>query len=459
MATIKQRGDSYKITVSCGYDMNGKQIRRHLTWTPEPGMTKRQMQKELDRQAVLFEEKCRNGQVLDGNIKFAEFAEKWFADYAEKQLRPTTVARYRLLMPRINAAIGHIRLDKLQPHHLMEFYNNLSETGVREDTRYCSAVDFKALLKKRGMTKRALAEQAGVSVYVLDSVTRGANISAASAHKVVAALQLPLDKVFLPAGEKDTLAVSTVLHHHRLISSMLSTAVKWQLIFSNPCSRVVLPKNKHKEAVYLDEEQAADLLAALDKESMQHQVIVKLLLFTGMRRGELCGLEWKDVDFERAVIFVRRSSLYLPGKGVFEDETKNETSERCMKVSADVVTMLKAWRAEQSKQRLRMGDQWQTSDRLFTAWNGAPIRPDVITAWFHKFVTKNGLPPIHIHSLRHTNATLLIAAGTNLTTVAARLGHANSTTTSKIYAHAIKSADQAAAEVLQDILHPVKKQA
>lgn len=453
MATIKQRGDSYKITVSCGYDLNGKQIRRHLTWTPEPGMTKRQLQKELDRQAVLFEEKCRNGQVLDGNIKFAEFAEKWFAEYAEKQLRPTTVAGYRWALKRTLPAIGHIRLDKLRPHHLMEFYNNLSESGVREDTRYCSAVDFKALLKKRGMTKRALAEQAGVSVYVLDSVTRGANISAASAHKVVSALQLPLDKVFLPAGEKDTLAVSTVLHHHRLISSMLSTAVKWQLIFSNPCSRVVLPKNKHKEAVYLDEEQAADLLAALDKESMQHQVIVKLLLFTGMRRGELCGLEWKDVDFERAVVFVRRSSLYLPGKGVFEDETKNATSERCMKVSADVVTMLKAWRAEQSKQRLRMGDQWQTSDRLFTAWDGAPIRPDVITAWFHKFVTKNGLPPIHIHSLRHTNATLLIAAGTSLTTVAARLGHANSTTTSKIYAHVIQSADAAASAAIGSIVH------
>lgn len=453
MATIKQRGDSYKITVSCGYDLNGKQIRRHLTWTPEPGMTKRQIQKELDRQAVLFEEKCRNGQVLDGNIKFAEFAEKWFADYAEKQLRPTTIAGYRWALKRTLPAIGHIRLDKLRPHHLMEFYNNLSESGVREDTRYCSAVDFKALLKKRGMTKRALAEQAGVSVYVLDSVTRGANISAASAHKVVSALQLPLDKVFLPAGEKDTLAVSTVLHHHRLISSMLSTAVKWQLIFSNPCSRVVLPKNKHKEAVYLDEEQAADLLAALDKESMQHQVIVKLLLFTGMRRGELCGLEWKDVDFERAVVFVRRSSLYLPGKGVFEDETKNATSERCMKVSADVVTMLKAWRAEQSKQRLRMGDQWQTSDRLFTAWDGAPIRPDVITAWFHKFVTKNGLPPIHIHSLRHTNATLLIAAGTSLTTVAARLGHANSTTTSKIYAHVIQSADAAASAAIGSIVH------
>ena len=84
MAAIEKRGESYKIIVSCGYDLDGKQIRRQMVWKPEPGMTKRQIQKELDRQAVLFEEKCRNGQVLDGNIKFAEFAEKWFTDYAEK---------------------------------------------------------------------------------------------------------------------------------------------------------------------------------------------------------------------------------------------------------------------------------------------------------------------------------------------------------------------------------------
>ena len=459
MATIQKRGDTYRITVSCGYDLNGKQIRRTMTWAPEQGMTARQIKKELDRQAVLFEEKCRTGQVLDGNIKFADFAEKWFADYAEKQLKPTTVARYRLLMPRINAAIGHIRLDKLQPHHLMEFYDNLSEVGVREDIRYRSTVDFKALLKQRGITKRDLAKQAGVSVYVLDNLTRGNNVNTTSAHKIADTLHLPLDKVFLPAGGKDTLSVTTVLHHHRLISSMLDTAVKWQIIFSNPCARVVLPKNKRTEAVYLDEEQTARLLAALGQEHTQYQVIVKLLLYTGMRRGELCGLEWKDIDFERALIFIRRSSLYLAGKGVFEDETKNETSERCMKVSADVITMLRNWHAEQSRERLRLGDQWKDTDRLFTTWNGAPIRPDVISAWFHRFVTKNELPPIHIHSLRHTNATLLIAAGTNLQTVAKRLGHANTTTTSKIYAHAIKSADKAAAETLQDILHPLGKRA
>ena len=457
MATAVKRGNSYKITVSCGYNIDGKQMRMHKTWTPEPGMTERQVKKELERQKVLFEEECKKGDVIDGSMKFAEFAEKWFAEYASKKHKATTFARNQLLMPRINDAIGHIRLDALNKNHLEKFYANLAESGVRLDVRYRSIADFKKLLKKREITKRAFAKLAGVSVYVLDSVTRGDNISVESAHKIADALELPLKKLFKPVGDKDTLSVTTILHHHRLISSMLSMAVKWRMISFNPCSLVILPRKKHKEAVYLDEEQAMQMLEALEKESMQHQTIVKLALFTGMRRGEICGLEWQDVDFNNSVINVRRSSLYLSGKGVFEDETKTDSSVRSMKVSDDAITMLRTWRVEQAKERLRIGDQWEDHNRLFTAWNGAPIRPDVITSWFHSFVMKNDLPEIHFHSLRHTNATLLIAAGTNLTTVAARLGHADTTTTSKIYAHAIKSADQAAAEALQDILHPVKK--
>lgn len=173
MATITKRGNSYRITVSCGYDLNGKQLRRTMTWTPPEGMTKRQTEKELDRQAVLFEEKCRTGQVLDGSIRFADFAEQWFANYAEKQLRPRTVGRYRELMPRINAAIGHIRLDRLQPHHLMQFYANLEEAGIREDSKQRFKGDLKEMLRSRSITKTAFAEQAGVSPAVLASITQG----------------------------------------------------------------------------------------------------------------------------------------------------------------------------------------------------------------------------------------------------------------------------------------------
>lgn len=121
MATIEKRGNSYRITVSCGYNSEYRQIKKRMTWKPSDGMTKKQIEKELNRQAILFEEKCITGQFLDGNITLAEFSERWFKDYAEKQLKETSIKGYQDLMPRIIQALGHIKLSRLQPHHLMEF--------------------------------------------------------------------------------------------------------------------------------------------------------------------------------------------------------------------------------------------------------------------------------------------------------------------------------------------------
>ena len=102
MATVVKRNNAYRITVSCGYDMTGKQIRKTMTWKPEPNMTAKQIEKEVQRQATLFEERCLKGQVLDENIRFAEFAEIWMKD-RKNDLRPRTYARYESLLPRINA--------------------------------------------------------------------------------------------------------------------------------------------------------------------------------------------------------------------------------------------------------------------------------------------------------------------------------------------------------------------
>ena len=110
MATIQKRGNSYRIMVSAGYTAEGKQLRKGMTWTPAPGMTEKQTQKELERQAVLFEEKVKSGLYLDGNIRFQDFAERWFRDYAEGHLRERTLDRYRGLAERTYQAIGHIRI-------------------------------------------------------------------------------------------------------------------------------------------------------------------------------------------------------------------------------------------------------------------------------------------------------------------------------------------------------------
>ncbi len=456
MATIQKRGNSYSIRVSCGYGTDGRQIIKSTTWKPPADLPAREIEKEAQRQGVLFEEKCRTGQVLEGNIRLADFAERWFTDYAETQLRPKTLARYRDFMKRVNAALGHVRLDKLQPHHLMEFYANLAESGIREDTKYTCVIDFKALLASRSTTKAAFAKRAGVSIAVLNSITTGKNITEGSAVRVSDALGLPLKDVFKAVDPDATLSSKTILHYHRLISSILTTAVQWQVIFANPCERVKPPKVERHEAQYLDDKQTAHLLELLDDVDIQNRTIILLLLHTGMRRGELCGLEWRDIDFDNALIHIRRSSQYLPDKGIFEDETKNETSHRVIKAPQDAITLLRSFQVWQMQERLKLGDQWQDCGRIFTAWNGRPIHPDTITNWFHNFIQGTDLPPVSVHSLRHTNATLMIAAGVNLQTVSKRLGHANVNTTGKIYAHAIQSADAAAAETLQDLLHPMK---
>ncbi len=300
----------------------------------------------------------------------------------------TTFDRYKAMLPRINAAIGHIRLDRLQPHHLLQFYDNLAETGVREDSKQRFKGDLKAMLRARSTTKTAFAAQAGVSLTVLNSITQGKNVSPESAARVSAALGQPVSALFDPVGEDRRLSAKTILHHHRLISVILQTAVEWQVLFSNPCDRVKPPRVEHKEARYLDEKQAMEVMQALEGEDIQNRTIIKVLLYTGMRRGELCGLTWADIDFEKSIIHIQRSSLYLADKGIFEDETKNATSRRSIKVPTDAMRALQLFQEWQDQQIYLLGDQWQASGRVFTSWNGAPIHPDTISGWFSHFIEK-----------------------------------------------------------------------
>lgn len=138
MANIRKRegrnGPSYQIRSSCGYDIHGKQIMRTMTWKPAPGMTPKQIEKELQRQAVLFDERCAAGATGDGGMKFEAFCGVWFKEYAEPKLRPRTVDRMHQYEARVYASIGHIRLDKLTTRHIQSFINSLGKKGVNANT-------------------------------------------------------------------------------------------------------------------------------------------------------------------------------------------------------------------------------------------------------------------------------------------------------------------------------------
>lgn len=131
MASIRKKRNSYEIRVSCGYDVNGKQKFQQMTWKPAEGMTPKQIEKEVNRQAILFEEKCLKGQVT-ATIKFETFAEQWFEEYAKVNLRSTSYERMKKLTSRVYPAIGHMRLDKITGRHIQQFINDLLLNGKNQ---------------------------------------------------------------------------------------------------------------------------------------------------------------------------------------------------------------------------------------------------------------------------------------------------------------------------------------
>jgi integrase len=428
-----------------------------MTWKIPAGMSEKKAEREARHQAELFEEKVRTGQNAEQKIKFADFCDLWMKDYAETQLRPKTVNRYRELLERIKPALGSIYIDRLRPTHLTAFYRELSQ--VRKASSYTAAIDLKTYLKERKITQVKLSEDAEICTCTIRSIILGNPANQETAKKIAGALRIDFDKLFQPVGEPEYLSGQTILHYHRLISVILQTAVEWQYIPANPAERVKPPKAESNEAVYLDDKQAIRLLELMQDQPIYYRTAVTVLLFTGMRRGELMGLTWSDIDFDNNTITIQRSLQYLPDMGVFTSDTKTKSSRRVIKAPASAIHALKEYRKWQRRTFLSIGQAWEETAPVFVTQCGTPMHPDTLTSWFGSFIKTTDLPQIHIHSLRHTNATLQIANGVAVTTVAGTLGHSTANTTTKVYAHAIQSAAAASAEMMDNLLNPIKKQA
>ena len=234
MATISERNGAYLIMVSEGYGTDGKQKRKLMTWRPEPGMTKKQIKEELALQSALFERRVRNGQVLDGHVTFEEFVERWKRDYAKPNLAPKTFVRYEAYLTRILPAIGHIRLDKLQPHHLMAFYASLQEAENQSGVSFKATPALLLAFEQSKMTRQALADEAGCHVNTMYRLIKGQGVDIRIAQAACDILDVPFTESIESTKPVRQLSGKTINHHHRLISSILSQAVYWQVITDNP---------------------------------------------------------------------------------------------------------------------------------------------------------------------------------------------------------------------------------
>lgn len=389
MATITKRKDSYIIRVSCGYDVSGKQIRQSMTWTPPLNMTEKQIKKELTRQATLFEESVKSGQVINKGIKFETVAEEWIEQIKrEGNLKKSTIERYENVKGRIYPAFGHLKISNINTMQIQRFINNLAENE----------------LDGKGMSTKSQS----------------------------------LHLIFL--------------------SNVFNYAIRYGIITSNPCKNVRTIKKATKERDCYTLAEAQALLIALESAEPKYRTFFTLAIYTGFRRGELLGLEWKDIDFNTGVITINRVSQYLKG-GITAGTPKTAQSQRSLKVPDEIIDLLLWYKREQAKERLKVGDKWQNNDRLFTKWNGTPMYPNTPGEWLKNFCKANNLKYVTVHSFRHLNATLLISNGVDIKTVSKALGHSQTSTTLNIYAHSFAEQQAKASEAIANALRITEKQA
>lgn len=461
MANIKRiegkNGPSFKITVTQGRDINGKQVRHFKTWTPETRMTERQMQKAVEQAANDFEREIRNGLYLNSRQTVSEYCRYYIGLKTRSGIKPRTIAIYNSFLPRIDAAIGHLKISELNAWQLNSFYENLGENGIRNAGHKATPkADFKTVLEKAGISRKELSEKSGVAYTTLSAIFQGKTVTLPLAGRVAAALGRKTSTLF--NIEKDTAPLSgkTQLEHHRFLHAVLEQAVKEGLLQFNPADRATPPKAQHHDPDYFQPEEITAILDALEQEPVKLRLFVHLLIVTGCRRGEICGLQWSRVDLDQKQLCINAALAYSPQKGVYLTATKTNDT-RYIKLSAETCTLLRQYRYWQNSMRLLAGERWQDNDFVFTNEEGKPIHPESVSNWLNRFTARHNLPHIHAHAFRHSAASILIANGIDVVTVSRQLGHSNATTTASIYAHQIAEAQAKAAECCANVLLRRKK--
>ena len=320
-------------------------------------------------------------QALDitkaGKYTVGEWMEVWFQDYAKIKVRPSSHQTYQgYIHNHIRPNIGDIPLEKLTSLDLQKFYKKLLAQGR-------------------------------------------------------------VDRVEAK-GQPKGLSAKTVRNIHQILSSALKLAQEQRLILANPAEGCALPRVEHQEMKTLTTVQ----LASFFREARESGVfeLYYLELATGLRRGELLGLKWEDIDLERGNLRVRRQVSRINGE-VVEAPLKTKNAYRTLPLAEDTVSVLK-------EQRRKVGN----SPWVFPSPNGGPISPDSVLHMLHRVLKRAGLPKVRFHDLRHTFATLVLQNGVDVKTVSGMLGHFSAGFTLDTYAHITSAAQRQAAQTMGSVL-------
>ena len=245
------------------------------------------------------------------------------------------------------------------------------------------------------------------------------------------------------------LSSNTMRRHHDLLSSALRSAVRQDVIPASPMERVEPPKVRTTESYFYNNQELKLLYQKIEGNILE--LAVKLAGSLGMRREEICGLKWENVDLRRHLVLIREArSAY--GANIVQKETKNRASVRTLYLPDEVYLILERERARQQQERCLQSPAYNPTDHVILDAKGAPYSPNALSLAFTRFVRKNDLPRLTFHGLRHTFATIASCQGASLFDIGKALGHATPATTGRIYTHLVDRTHEELVQRVSDAL-------
>lgn len=395
---IRKRGkDSWAVVIELDRTPDG---RRRQRWHAVKG-GKKDAERELAR---LLNDVATGEYVEPSRMTVAAFLEQWLATYAKPNVAPRTYERYEEIV-RIHLVpnLGRNLLTKLSPMQIQAYY--------------------------------AAALQAGGTDLKKHNKEENDNTAARSSKR---------------DSEKRALSPTTVLQHHRVLHKALECAVKWQIVARNVADAVEPPRRARREMQTLSAEQVRRLLQ--EAEDTEDYALIYVAVNTGLRRGELLGLKWEDIDLKEGAAQIRRSLQRIRGEGIVAREPKTHRSRRSVSLPPTVVEVLKKQKAGQAREKLFWGEAYQDNGLVFATSLGTPIEPANLSRRFQRLINSAGLPATRFHDLRHAHASLMLKAGVHPKIVSERLGHSAVGITLDTYSHVLPNLQKEAARKLDEQL-------
>ncbi len=408
MGYVEKRGkSSWRICTEIRTSSGWEPVR--VTLRMDPALPESVQKRDAERELRNLEKRLAADRENAWTLR--DWAEEWLLKVVGPDASPVTVHNYRhLLDSRILPALGDYDLRDLTPALLTDWL-----LTVRAAPRKTTRLPEERLAHPRG---------------------KG-------------------EKLIPPSAKEKPLSVNTVLHYYTCMVAMLSAAVRMGYLEHNPMDRVQRPKLRAKKIKALTKEEAVALIRRLDDAPTPGcRLAVLLALLCGLRLGEVCALQYDDVDWDRGTISIQKALKYTPKAGGFVSVPKSAAGERVITLPPSMIRILRdaMWAdvmEEQDWPELWQGDRWIVHGK-----HGRPVHHDTPSKWFRDFADANGFPGIRFHDLRHAHASILVAANIDVAAVASRMGHGDPGITLRTYTHAMPQRDRQAADALDALLAP-----